>query len=193
MHSLLETYLSEVATHLSALPAKQRAEEMREMRAHLESVFAAYRHQGQTEDEAARNAVMQFGTPEVVGQDTVTAWQRGERRSKRSFWGAVVSTPLTLLSLMLVLSHLPNSSIPWLDPWLARYCMEHKGSAETIGMALAQGMFLTIFMLAGAIVGGLSSKRAVRAVCLGLVVFLGGGPLWMADQAYPPAGIVSAG
>jgi len=43
MHSLLESYLAEVAAHLSALPAKQRNEELREMRAHLESVFAAYR------------------------------------------------------------------------------------------------------------------------------------------------------
>lgn len=167
MHNLLETYLSEVAAHLGALPAKQRAEELREMRAHLLNAVIVNRELGQSEDEAVQSAVAQFGTPPDLGENIVWAWRRGETRSKRSFWGAVVSTPLMLLSLMLVMSHLPNFSIPWLD----RYCIEHKGSAEIIGMALSRGMFLTVFMLAGAVVGCLSPKRAVRAACLGLVVF----------------------
>lgn len=174
MHILLEGYLSEVAAHLSALPSKRRNEELREMRAHLENAVIINREQGQSEDEAAQSAVAQFGTPKSLGDNVVWAWRRGEMRSRRSFWSAVVSAPLTLLSLMLVMSHLPAGPIPWLDPWLTRYCIEHKGSAEVIGMALAQGMFLTTFMVAGTVVGLLSPKRAVRAVCFGLTVFFVG-------------------
>jgi hypothetical protein len=140
----------------------------------LESAVAGYRAQGRTEEEAAQAALAQFGPPQVVGTETVTAWRRGERLNWRSFWGAVVSVPLTLLSLMLVMSHLPAGPIPWLDPWFTRYSLEHKGSAEVIGMALAQGMFFTIFIIAGTIVGLLSPKRALLAGCLGLTVFFVG-------------------
>ena len=170
MHSLIEQYLSEVATHLSALPAKQRAEEMREMRTHLVNAVIVNRELGQSEDEAARNAVAQFGTARDLGENIVWAWRRGEKRRNWGFWGAVASTPLTLLSLILAMSHMPNFQIPWLDS----YCAAHKGSGETIGMAVVQGMFLAVFMVAGAAVGTLSPRRAVRAVCLGLTVFFVG-------------------
>ena len=94
MHILLETYLSEVAAHLSALPPSRRSEELREMRTHLENAVIVNRELGQSEEEAAQNAVAQFGTPQDLGENVVWAWRRGETRSKRSFWGAVVSTPL---------------------------------------------------------------------------------------------------
>ena len=170
MHSLLETYLSEVEATLSALPTKRRAEELREMRTHLENAVIVNQEMGQSEDEAARTAVTQFGTARDLSENVVWAWRRGEKRQRWSFWGAVASTPLTLLSLMLAMSHMPNFQIPWLDS----YCAAHKGSGETIGMAVVQGMFLAVFMVAGAAVGTLSPRRAVRAVCLGLTVFFVG-------------------
>ena len=170
MHSLLETYLSEVEATLSALPTKRRAEELREMRTHLENAVIVNQEMGQSEDEAARTAVTQFGTARDLSENVVWAWRRGEKRQNWGFWGAVASTPLTLLSLMLAMSHMPNFQIPWLDS----YCAAHKGSGEIIGMAVVQGMFLAVFMVAGAAVGTLSPRRAVRAVCLGLTVFFVG-------------------
>ena len=170
MHSQLETYLSEVAARLGALPAKRRDEELREMRAHLENAVIVNREMGQSEDEAARTAVAQFGAARDLGENIVWAWRRGRMLNRRIFWVAVVSTPLTLLALMLAISHLPNAPIPWLDP----YCAAHKGFGRALGMALSDGMFLTVFMLAGAVVGGFCPKRAVRAVCSGLTVFFVG-------------------
>ena len=82
MHSLLEDYLSEVAAHLSALPAKQRNEELREMRAHLENAVVVNLGQGQSEEDAVRNALVQFGTAEDLGSDLVRAWRRGEKKKK---------------------------------------------------------------------------------------------------------------
>ena len=184
MHSLIEQYLSEVATHLSALPAKQRAEEMREMRAHLENAVIVNRELGQSEDEAARNAVAQFGTARDLGENIVWAWRRGEKRQNWGFWGAVASTPLTLLSLMLAMSHMPSFQIPWLDS----YCAAHKGFGEIIGMAVVQGMFLTVFMVAGAVVGTLTPRRAVRAICLGLTVFFVGWTLMDGRSGLPIGG-----
>ena len=184
MHSLLETYLSEVATHLCALPPKRRTEELREMRAHLENAVIVNQEMGQSEDEAARTAVTQFGTARDLSENVVWAWRRGEKRQNWGFWGAVASTPLTLLSLMLAMSHMPNFQIPWLDS----YCAAHKGSGEIIGMAVAQGMFLTVFMVVGAAVGLLSPRRAVCAVCLGLTVFFVGWTLMDGRSGLPIGG-----
>ncbi len=111
MHILVEGYLSKVAAHLSALPAKRRADELREMGTHLENAVIVNREMGQTEDEAARNAIAQFGTPEALGKNVVWAWWRGERLSRRSFWGAVVSTPLMLTCLLLLAKSAEASAI----------------------------------------------------------------------------------
>jgi len=96
MHNLLESYLAEVAAHLSALPPKQRAEELREMRAHLENAVIVNRELGQAEDEVAQNAVAQFGTPQDLGENVVWAWQRGKALNKKSLFGATVATTLVL-------------------------------------------------------------------------------------------------
>lgn len=87
MHSQLEAYLEEVATHLDALPVKQRNEELREMQAHLENAVIVSRELGQSEEEAVANVVMQFGTPEHLGGNLVWAWRRGDQRqNNRLFW-----------------------------------------------------------------------------------------------------------
>ena len=76
MHSLLEAYLSEVEAHLGALPTKRRAEELREMRTHLENAVIVNRELGQSEEEAARSAVAQFGTAQDLGENVAWAWRR---------------------------------------------------------------------------------------------------------------------
>ena len=47
MHSLLDGYLEQVAACLSALPAKRRADELREIRQHLQNAVTANRERGQ--------------------------------------------------------------------------------------------------------------------------------------------------
>lgn len=161
MHSLLESYLAEVAAHLSALPAKQRNEELREMRAHLESVFAAYRQQGQTADEAARNAVAQFGRPETVGQDTVTAWQRGEALNQRSVWGAAACTLAVRFLVPHCLTPLETAYLHPISP----------GHFEGPSVWVLLGCNTAGPFLAGAMSGFLFPKRAVAGTGLGLVAY----------------------
>lgn len=167
MHSLLENYLAELTVPLSALPAKRRSEELREMRAHLENAFAVYQEQGQTEDEAAQAALAQFGAAQVVGEKTVTAWRRGEAISGRSFFGAAVSAPLMLTCVLLLQNHFIGFLAYLLPSWLDRYCGKH----PDIITGLVQGVFLTIFGLTGLVAGSVFPKRAVRGVCLGLIIF----------------------
>ncbi len=78
MHALLETYLSEVADHLGALPVARRNEELREMRAHLLSSVEAYRELGETEQEAVEATLRQFGPAPQVAGGLARAWRRGQ-------------------------------------------------------------------------------------------------------------------
>ena len=113
MHSLLEDYLSAVAAHLSALPSKQRAEELREMRMHLENAVIVSQELGQSEEEAAQNAVAQFGTPRLSGGKRL--WRlatRRERSQARSVWGAAVCT----LSHCSCCQIRPCQARPWIAP-----------------------------------------------------------------------------
>jgi len=90
MHSLLETYLSEVASQLSAMPVTRRNEELREMRTHLENAVIVNREMGQSEDEAAQTAVGQFGPSNELAHSLAWAWGRGERkRNKGPFWRTI--------------------------------------------------------------------------------------------------------
>jgi len=113
MHNLLESYLAEVAAHLSPLPPKQRAEELREMRAHLENAVIVNRELGQAGDEAVRAAVAQFGKPEDLGENVVWAWRRGKRTGRRkdawSFSGAAACV-MALVSLEVTLLRTPENS-----------------------------------------------------------------------------------
>ena len=161
MHSLLEMYLSEVAAHLGALPTKRRAEEMREMRTHLENAVIVNCELGQSEDEAAQSAVTQFGTPQELGENVVWAWRRGKALNKRSLLGAAAATTLVLCLAALYMNH------AGLPSWLNWYCNEH----PEYTVPLVKGVFLTNFGLSGLVAGSLFPKRAVRGACLGLALF----------------------
>jgi uncharacterized membrane protein len=154
MHSLLESYLSEVAAQLSALPVKRRNEELREMRAHLENAVVVSRELGQSEDEAAQGIVAQFGTPRDLGDNLVWAWRRGATQDRRSFWGAAAYT----LGLQLLI---PVSLVPVLLTAL------HSPTGSLVNASFGVG----IPFLVGAISGMLFSKRAVAGTALGAVSY----------------------
>ena len=103
MHSQLEAYLEQVAAHLGPMPVKQRSEELREMRAHLEAAAAAHRELGQSEEDAVRNALVQFGTPDALGQSAVAAWRRGVRRDWRDLASAAACTFALMLATHLIM------------------------------------------------------------------------------------------
>jgi len=164
MHTLLEAYLSEVAAHLSSLPVGCRDEELREMRTHLENAVLVNREQGQTEDEAARAAIAQFGPARDLGENVTCAWRRGEdRQNRRSLHGAAACTLAVRFFVPLFLSPLMGVS-GW--PLLA----------SDLGGPIA----------AGAVSGFLFPRRAVAGTGIGLLahfcLILALGGYWLAHQ-----------
>ena len=160
MHSLLEQYLSEVALHLGPMPAKRRNEELREMRAHLENAVIVSRKSGQSEEDAARNIVTQFGLPNELGENVVWAWRREQTLNKRSVWGAALCTfallfltefsegPFVRAYFNLVrTAHLPNPQHALLD-------------YELFGL-----------LVAGTITGSFFSKKVIAGSAFGVVIY----------------------
>ena len=157
MHSLLETYLSEVAAHLGALPPSRRSEELREMRTHLENAVIVNRELGQSEDEAAQNAVAQFGTPQDLGDNVVWAWRRGQMLVRKSFLGAIVST-VVLLNLLPFMGVLLYCLLLPFVTWM-------RGTYHWPEAAVMTFLFLVIdapiWLLIGAASGRIFPKTAV--------------------------------
>ena len=165
MHSLLEDYLSELATHLHALPVVKRGEELREMRQHLLNAVIVNRELGQSEDEAAQKAIEQFGTPEALGQSVVRAWRRGEALRKRDFWSVAGCS----LALAAILPPLFNESLII----LRLYRLLH----TLVSLPHLAGVIVTasyvIHMVAGVIGGLLFPKRAISGTALGAGLWYG--------------------
>ena len=165
MHSPLEAYLEQVAAHLSALPAKRRNEELREMRQHLQNAVTVNQELGQSEEDAAANAVLQFGTAEDLGSNLVWAWKRERTRNNFSFAGAAAITALLICFGLLSMNYTDWNSI--LPKSLLLYLGRHPG----YGMDFTRATFLLTFGLSGLAAGSLFPRQAVRGVCLGLALF----------------------
>ncbi len=76
MQSRLDAYLEELSRSMRGLPRARRAEELREMEAHLYALVEARRELGYTADEAVEGSLRQFGEPRRLGRGLVWAWYR---------------------------------------------------------------------------------------------------------------------
>lgn len=175
MHSLLEEYLKHVASHLWGLPRKHRADEMHELRQHLETQVAASQEQGKTETEAIQATLRQFGRPEKLGRQVAGTWWRGRLLSWRD---SAISTAVAAGLLF----YLPSIIVNLLFPM----------RTIALGGVLSHGIPLPLeivwYVLIGGFVGWKLSKRArvatliavLSAVVLGNVLrpFL----MWPVDQ-----------
>ena len=162
MHSLLENYLSEVAAHLNALPVKRRTEELREMRAHLENAVMVNREMGQSEEDAAQNALAQFGTAEDLGDNLVWAWKREVKLNKRSFWSAATCS-------MAIIMFMPFLVYPLVLPHLNPLGLAHFSVKELLWWLI--GVRFAGPILAGAVTGLIFSKRTPLAGVYGPVLY----------------------
>ena len=168
MHTLLETYLTEIATHLSALPPKQRAEELREVRAHLLSAVEAYQKLGETEREAVESALRQFGPPPQVGSGLVKAWRHG-----RGGWQDVLLASGCAVLLM--------------SPYVAGMMLlePRMEPLRTLWNAVYPYGDVLAIVCAGAVTGWLLPKRATAGTALGMVVLLAVGAACCIHRGIP--------
>ncbi len=163
MNLLLETYLSEVAAHLSALPVKRRTEELHEMRLHLENAVIVSRELGQSEEEAAQNIVAQFGKPKDLGDNLVWAWRRERTRNKRSLVGAVITS---LVGMCLMIFVAPSGMPYTIDPVLALMGRTYHWSDWGYGIFSLLIRDFPIYLLIGAGSGRFFPRRAVLGTSL---------------------------
>lgn len=162
MHSRLESYLSEVDVHLSALPAKRRNEELREIRQHLLNAVTVNRELGQSDEDAVQNAVMHFGMPKDLSENLVWAWRRERKLDGRDFWGAAVCVPLLCWMTIFAPDHfIPSPSRSFAQPPFSGFLW-----VEWILWIMPH------FVLIGGLSGLLFPKRALAGVTLGVTGYL---------------------
>ena len=160
MHSLLESYLAEVRAKLCALPAARREEELREMRQHLLDAVRVNREQGQTEVEAAANALAEFGTSAEASESVLWAWRRGKVMDQRNFLGGAVCT--------MVLSYLlPRMLEPGLVPLGFLDLIHPFGLHGFVVLSNA------VHALAGGISGLVFGRRAMAGTALAVAIWYG--------------------
>lgn len=160
MHKLIEQYLSEVAAKLGPMPTKQRTEELREMRLHLENAVIVSRELGQSEEEAAQSIIAQFGAPKELGENVVWAWRREEKLNKRSFWGAALCT-FALLFLVAF------SEGPFIRAYFNPVSTTHLPTAQYVLLAFE----LFSPLVAGTITGSLFSKKVIAGNASGVAIY----------------------
>ena len=85
----VENYLQQIERELRALPTSARADELREIEAHLRAlVLAGQQIEEISEAEATTAALKQFGAPKRVGRNLRKAW---ERKQPEAWWRAVLA------------------------------------------------------------------------------------------------------
>ncbi len=161
MHKQLEDYLKELAVALSPLPEAKRNEELRETRQHLLNAVVVNREFGQSEEEAAHNAVGAFGTSIDLGEHIVSVWRRGVALDRRNFWSATNCT-VALSLIMMVLTTLS------MHVYFNRFGTAHYPAWK---YPVADFLFFLSWAVQGAIVGALFPKTAVKATMIGMAIF----------------------
>lgn len=160
MHKQLENYLDEVAKSLGSLPAARLYEEIREMRQHLLNAVVIGKEQGHSEDEAISAAVKQFGTPQAVSKQIVSAWRRGAWRDRRDLWGTVACVFVLSFTLRVAAGIVFPALIDYLgkthfSPWLG-----------LVGIS----WFIVCSAVQGTAIGALFPRNAVKAIPVGIII-----------------------
>ena len=125
MHQQLESYLEQVKRQLKSLPPEQQAEELQEIRQHLQCLIASNTERGDSEDKAVVSAIHQFGNSKLVGRALKQAWDRrallsGAQEKENAMYRRLALTLVTfnLFQLLLVLFVF--------TPWLIRFLRDFK-------------------------------------------------------------------
>lgn len=153
MHSLLETYLSEVAAHLRSLPVAQRNEELREMRTHLLSAVEAYQELGETEGGAIESTLRQFGPSSQVAGGLTHAWRRGQ-----GSWREAVKAGLFGAAALW--------GVYGFCGMVGHYLEQHPQTFSALRLHFEPVFYILLFGLP-ALLGGLSGGRSARGAVKG--------------------------
>ncbi len=146
----LENYLAQIARELRDLPPQARADELREIEAHLQTMIEA------RQDVAG--VLAQFGKPRRVGRDLRRAW---ERRQPEAWW-RVIAAPIVGFALQTILSLLLTILVV-----LGSYFSSFTQMENVFSASVAENFYIFFFFLSyvalaittGFGVGAVSPKR----------------------------------
>ena len=167
----LETYLREVSHQLRHLSASARAEELREIEAHLRAlVLAGQQLEDTSQAEATAAALKQFGAPRRVGRNLQKAW---ERKQPEVWWRAMLA-----LAVAMAMRALFNvTSLELSHFYLADHDVDMLSGKPFYGFPNAPDVFASLLLYQqiagvftaiaiGYVVGLISPKRGVMLACL---------------------------
>lgn len=170
----LETYLAQIAHELRALPASARADEMREIEAHLRALVQAGQ---QLEDiskaEATTVGLRQFGSPRAIGRNLRRAW---ERKQPEAWWRAGLALTFALGFFAIVV-------IPFMQGFYAFHLNFHgvdtsvpQADAKIVAiygiLATYSQFFSFFFMVFTTYVMGLISPKRSKWVISSILAYL---------------------
>lgn len=135
----LENYLSQIAHELRALPSQARADEMREIEAHLRTMIE--------ERGDVAGVLAQFGKPRKVGRDLRKAW---ESRQQESWWRIIVAIPTGASFYMIGMSS-------WIN--ISQLFVNGGGFTKSPSIYFLAFATFTV-LLSGAVFGSISPKRS---------------------------------
>ncbi len=140
----LEDYLNQIAHELRDLPSQARADEMREIEAHLRTMIET------RGENATAEALAQFGKPRRVGHELRKAW---ERKQPEAWWRAGLA-PIAVV-MFCALTWLVLTAFPIYFPDTPEFL----SFPFYVYAPLLCGSLITFF--AGFIAGIVSPKRGI--------------------------------
>jgi hypothetical protein len=146
MPALLENYVEELRIELQGLPVTQRAEQLLEVRTHLDSLKSANLELGLTEEEAEAAAISQLGGSKTLGKQT-------RRATWRDQWDTIPGVAFTFGFI----SWFPNVFL--ID--------SASRSVESI-----PNIFIFIYFVIGAFLKNLFPKYAIKGIIFAICTIL---------------------
>ncbi|MES2462427.1 MAG: permease prefix domain 1-containing protein [Armatimonadota bacterium] len=116
----LEQYVEKVAVNLKSLPESERTSQLDELRQHLESLVAARRAEGESEEIATETALKQFGSAREIGADlSRSVWRMRLKRLPEPVVTAlslIAAISLTTLFFQFGVGPILRAVVPVLPP-----------------------------------------------------------------------------
>ena len=164
MNNRLERYMREVEQGLQGLSETRRAQELAEIREHLEASARAHQKLGLEEKEAAEAAVAQFGPPKQVSRELRRVWWREQKLIPDTLLGTSIAAVAGFLALDSFVSPLILLLTVAMSPFVP--------SPAKWGMVAGMGVLQAVPpLLLGILLGWLTPRHAVKGSLIGLSTY----------------------
>ena len=168
MYEPLEAYLQEVKAQLKALPRAAHEDEISEIRLHLQALVQQSLQRGESESDAVKFALAEFGDAREVGRDLKSAWDE-----KPESWTRAIVAGICVAICNAFLIYAGVMLFALTDAYIFRGNESWNGLNMSLKMRIANGIVIACFCLSPIIAGWIGQKIAPkRAVLSILTIYL---------------------